>query len=58
MDEDRLQLLKQGQMMFFQLIITAMTQRKKSWETEQRKTCEVIILFPEHTDLMDEINEK
>lgn len=44
--------------MFFQLTLTTMTQGEKSWETEQRKTCEVIILFPEHTNLMDEINEK
>lgn len=58
MDEDRLQLLKHRQMMFFQLTLIAMTQGEKPWETEQRKTWEVTVLFPEHTDLMDEINEK
>lgn len=59
MDEDRLQLLKQGQMMFFQLTLTAMTQGRKPWETEQKKkNGKSIILFPEHSDSMDKTNEK
>lgn len=45
MDEDRLQLLKQGQMMLFQLTLTAMTQGRKPWETEQKKKREVYHTF-------------
>lgn len=45
-------------MVLFQLTQTAMTQGRKHWQTEQRRTWRVYHSSPEHSDLMDKTKEK